>query len=107
MSENTVLAALRRLGIPKEEMCGHGFRATARTISREKLHIETEYIGHELGHLMIDPNVPACNRATHLPERRLMMQCWADYLNKLSSREEISFAQANFSDGHQVDPGGR
>ncbi len=89
MSENAVLAALRRLGIPKEEMCGHGFRAAARTILRERLHIETEYIEHELGHQVIDPNGRAYNRASFLAERRLMMQCWADYLDKLKSGDQI------------------
>lgn len=89
MSENAVLAAMRRLGIPKEEMCGHGFRAAARTILREQLHIEPEYIEHELGHQVIDPNGRAYNRASFLPERRLMMQFWADYLDKLKSGEEI------------------
>ena len=89
MSENAVLAAMRRLGIPKEEMCGHGFRAAARTILRERLHIETEYIEHELGHQVIDPNGRAYNRASFLAERRLMMQCWADYLDKLKSGEVV------------------
>lgn len=89
MSENAVLAAMRRLGIPKEEMCGHGFRAAARTILSERLHVEPEYIEHELGHQVIDPNGRAYNRASFLPERRLMMQHWADYLDKLKSGEEI------------------
>lgn len=89
MSENAVLAALRRLGIPKEEMCGHGFRATARTILREQLKIEAEYIELELGHQVIDPNGRAYNRAGLLSERRLLMQEWANYLDKLKSGEEI------------------
>ena len=49
MSENAVLAALRRLGISKEEMCGHGFRAAARTILREQLHIEPNTLSMSLG----------------------------------------------------------
>lgn len=89
MSENAVLAALRRLGIPKEEMCGHGFRATARTILREQLKIEPEYLEIELGHQVIDPNGRAYNRASLLPERRLLMQEWANYLDKLKSGEEV------------------
>ena len=89
MSENAVLAALRRVGIPKEQMCGHGFRATARTILRERLHIESEYIEHELEHQVIDSNGRAYNRASFLPERRLMMQEWANYLDKLKSGEEV------------------
>jgi integrase len=73
------------MGIPKEEMCGHGFRATARTILAEKLHIRADLIDHQLGHQVIDPNGRAYNRTTFLPERRLMMQAWADYLDKLKS----------------------
>lgn len=94
MSENAVLMALRRMGIPKEEMCGHGFRATARTILRQELHIEPEYIEHQLGHQVIDPNGRAYNRTTHLPERRLMLQAWADYLDRLKSGDEIRTAKA-------------
>ena len=90
MSENAVLAALRRKGIPKEEMCGHGFRAAARTILREQLHIDPEYIELELGHQVKDSNGRAYNRVSLLAERRLMMQCWADYLDKLKSGEEVT-----------------
>lgn len=89
MSENAILTAMRRMGIPKEEMCGHGFRATARTILRQNLHIREDLIEHELGHQVIDPNGRAYNRATFLPERRLMMQVWADYLDKLKSEKVV------------------
>jgi integrase len=89
MSENAILAALRRLGIPKEEMCGHGFRATARTILAQELKIRQDLIEQELGHQVIDANGRAYNRATFLPERRLMLQTWADYLDKLKSRKAI------------------
>jgi integrase len=77
------------MGIPKDQMCGHGFRATARTILREQLKIREDLIEHELGHQVIDPNGRAYNRATFLAERRLMMQVWADYLDKLKSQEII------------------
>jgi len=89
MSENAILTAMRRMGISKEEMCGHGFRATASTILRQNLHIREDLIEHELGHQVIDPNGRAYNRATFLPERRLMMQVWADYLDKLKSEKAI------------------
>lgn len=89
MSDNTVLAALRTLGIPKEEMCGHGFRAAARTILVQELHIRPDLVEHQLGHQVIDPNGRAYNRATFLPERRLMLQKWADHLDKLKSGEKI------------------
>jgi len=88
MSENTVLAALRRLGIDKEEMSGHGFRATARTILAEKLKIPADLIEHQLGHLVKDPNGYAYNRTKFLAERREMMQRWADYLDALKDSED-------------------
>ena len=89
MSENAILTAMRRMGISKDEMCGHGFRATARTILDQELHIRPDLIEHELGHQVIDPNGRAYNRATHLPERQLMMQYWADYLDKLKSQKVV------------------
>jgi integrase len=89
MSENAILTAMRRMGIPKDEMCGHGFRATARTILRQDLHIREDLIEHELGHQVIDANGRAYNRATFLAERQLMMQVWADYLDKLKSQKVI------------------
>lgn len=89
MSENAVLAALRRLGIGKEEMSGHGFRATARTILAERLKIREDLIEHQLGHIVKDPNGTAYNRTTFLPERRDMMQRWSDYLDALKAGEDV------------------
>lgn len=83
MSNNAVLAALRRMGFEKEEMSGHGFRAMARTILDEVLHFRPDFIEHQLAHAVRDPNRRAYNRTAHLPERRKMMQAWADYLNVL------------------------
>ena len=89
MSENEILTAMRRMGISKDEMCGHGFRATARTVLAQELHIRPDLIECELGHQVTDPNVRAYNRTTFLPERRLMMQVWADYLDKLKSQKVV------------------
>ncbi|MDD2465469.1 MAG: integrase arm-type DNA-binding domain-containing protein [Desulfobulbus sp.] len=84
MSNNTVNAALRRLGYDtKTEMTGHGFRAMARTILDEVLHVRPEIVEHQLAHAVRDPLGRAYNRTTHLPERRKMMQAWADYLDRL------------------------
>ncbi len=85
MSDNAILAAMRRMGIPKEEMSGHGFRAVARTILDEVLGVRPDFIEHQLAHAVRDPNGRAYNRTAHLPERRKMMQQWADYLDKLKS----------------------
>ena len=84
MSDNAVLAALRRLGIAKQEMSGHGFRATARTILDEVLGVSPHLIEHQLAHAVRDPLGRAYNRTAHLPERRQMMQRWADYLEGLA-----------------------
>jgi integrase len=83
MSDNAVLAALRRLGISKDVMTGHGFRAMARTILDEVLHFPAELIEQQLGHAVRDPLGRAYNRTTRLPERVAMMQRWADYLDEL------------------------
>jgi len=89
MSDNAVLAAVRRAGIDKEEMSGHGFRAAARTILDEVLGVRPDYIEHQLAHAVRDPNGTAYNRTKHLPERRKMMQQWADYLDKIKAAPEV------------------
>lgn len=89
MSDNAILAAMRRLGIAKNEMSGHGFRAMARTILDEVLAFRPDLIEHQLAHAVRDPNGRAYNRTAHLPERRKMMQSWADYLDKLKAGAEV------------------
>lgn len=89
MSENTVNAALRRLGYDKDTMTGHGFRAMARTILDEVLGFRPEFIEHQLAHAVKDPLGRAYNRTTHLTERRKMMQHWADYLDGLKSGAKV------------------
>ncbi len=89
MSDNAILGAMRRLGIEKEEMSGHGFRAMARTILDEVLGVRPDLIEHQLAHAVKDPNGRAYNRTAHLPERRKMMQQWADYLDKLKAGAEV------------------
>jgi integrase len=83
MSENTINAALRSLGYPKEVITGHGFRAMARTILDEVLEERVDLIEHQLAHAVKDTNGRAYNRTAHLPARRKMMQTWADYLDGL------------------------
>lgn len=83
MSENAVLAALRRMGYDGDTMTGHGFRAMARTIMDEVLGIRADLIDHQLAHAVKDPNGRAYNRTSHLVARRKMMQEWADYLEGL------------------------
>lgn len=83
MSNNAVLAALRAMGITKDEMSGHGFRAMARTLIAEELHYRPELIEHQLAHAVRGPLGRAYNRTEFLEERREMMQAWADYLDEL------------------------
>lgn len=83
MSNNAILAALRRMGYEQGEMTGHGFRAMARTILDEVLQVRPDYIEHQLAHAVRDPNGRAYNRTAHKAERAKMMQRWADYLDGL------------------------
>ena len=83
MSDNAVNAGLRRMGFEKSEITGHGFRAMARTILDEVLHLRPDFIEHQLAHAVKDPNGRAYNRTAHLDERKKMMQIWADYLDGL------------------------
>lgn len=83
MSDNAVLSALRALGFAKEQVSGHGFRATARTLLAEELEFPVEWIEQQLAHQVRDPLGRAYNRTQYLDQRRVMMQKWADYLDEL------------------------
>jgi len=88
-SDLAVLTGEAALGIDKDEMSGHGFRAVARTILDEVLGVRPDFIEHQLAHAVRDPNGRAYNRTEHLPERRKMMQQWADYLDAIKSKAEV------------------
>ena len=88
MSENTVNGALRRLGYTKDEMTGHGFRSTASTLLHE-LGFPHAVIERQLAHGERNKVSAAYNFAEHLPERRKMMQQWADYLDRLKVGAEV------------------
>ncbi len=88
MSENTVNAALRRLGYAKDEMTGHGFRSMASTLLNEQ-GWHRDAIERQLAHGERDAVRAAYNYAEHLPERRRMMQAWADYLDGLKNGAEV------------------
>ena len=89
MSENTINGAMRAMGYSMEVHTAHGFRATARTIMDEVLGERVDLIEHQLAHTVKDANGRAYNRTAHLPARRVMMQTWADYLDKLRTGGEI------------------
>ncbi|MBD3821179.1 MAG: integrase arm-type DNA-binding domain-containing protein [Thiotrichales bacterium] len=95
MSNNTVNAALKRLGIDTQtELTGHGFRAMARTVLEEVHDFRPEVIELQLAHAVRDPLGRAYNRTKHLAERKRMMQVWADYLDEL--REAKNVIHGNF-----------
>lgn len=83
LSEGGVRNALRSLGFTNEQVTPHGFRATARTILDEVLNYRVDYIEQQLAHAVKDANGRAYNRTKYLPERKQMMQAWADYLDQL------------------------
>jgi integrase len=88
MSENTINAALKRLGFDTQnEITGHGFRAMARTIlsEDEALLFDPEHIERQLAHKTRTANGEAYDRAKYLKQRREMMQKWADYLDRLKA----------------------
>lgn len=89
MSDNGVLAALRRMGFPKDEMTGHGFRAMARTLLAERLNVDEAVIEAQLAHAVRDSLGRAYNRTEFVEQRRRMLQTWADYLDKLREGAEV------------------
>ena len=89
MSDAAVLAALRRMGFPKDEMTGHGFRAMARTMLAERLGVEESVIEAQLAHAVKDSLGRAYTRTEFVEQRRAMMQTWADYLDRLRKGGEV------------------
>ncbi|MBF0185561.1 MAG: integrase arm-type DNA-binding domain-containing protein [Magnetococcales bacterium] len=87
--------ALKSLGYSGDEQTAHGFRATARTLLDEVLGFRPELIEHQLAHAVKDALGRAYNRTTHLPERRKMMQAWADYLEGLKSGNVVQLRTVN------------
>jgi integrase len=89
MSENTINAALRRLGFDSDTMTGHGFRAMASTRLNE-LGWSPDIIERQLAHAERDKVRAAYNRAQHMAERARMMQAWADYLDASMSGANVT-----------------
>ncbi len=88
MSNNTILAALRRLGYAKDEMSGHGFRSMASTLLNEQ-GWNRDAIERQLAHAERSSVRAAYNYAEFLPERKRMMQAWADYLEGIKGGAKI------------------
>jgi integrase len=89
MSDNTINSALRTLGYDtKEQITGHGFRATARTMIREYLGWDRDVIERHLAHVSDEELGGSYDRATFLEQRREMVQLWADFLDELAKGKE-------------------
>lgn len=88
ISENTLNAALRRLGYAKDEVTAHGFRATASTLLNESGLWHADAIERQLAHLDGNAVRNAYARGEHWGERVRMMQWWADRLDELASNVE-------------------
>ena len=90
MSENTIRAALRRMGYGNDQMSAHGFRAMARTMIGERLPgIAQDVIEAQLAHGKAGPLGTAYDRAEYMEQRRAMMGAWADYLDRLRDGAEV------------------
>ena len=89
ISDNTLRAALLTLGYGPTVQSVHGFRATARTILAEVLEVDPLVIEAQLAHAVKDANGTSYNRTQYLKQRAVMMQHWADYLDKLAMGADV------------------
>jgi integrase len=101
ISENTVNSALRRMGYTKDEMTGHGFRSMASTLLNEE-GWHPDAIERQLAHCEEDDVRAAYNYAEYLPERRKMMQWWADYLDRLRTDRKQEAAPSPAARAHSL-----
>jgi integrase len=89
MSENTLGAALLRMGYAREVMVAHGFRSMASTLLNEQ-GWHPDVIELQLAHRDKDETRRTYNRAARLADRRKMMTAWADHLNMLKARGDVT-----------------
>jgi integrase len=89
MSENTLNAALRRLGYAQDEATAHGFRASASTLLNESGRWSADAIERQLGHVEGNEVRRAYARGAHWDERVKMMAWWAEHLDKLRSVGQV------------------
>jgi integrase len=92
MSENTLNAALRRMGFKKDEVTSHGFRATASTLLNECSPFSADAIELALAHAPASAVRAVYHRGQHWEERVQMAQWWSEFLQKIEGRS--SAAQA-------------
>lgn len=90
MSDGTINAALRRLDFGSDDHVAHGFRAMARTMLAEQIAgVPDEIVEAQLAHGKRGPLGSAYDRAEYLPQRRKIMQTWADYLDRLRNGADV------------------
>lgn len=89
MSDNTINAALRRLGFSKDQMTGHGFRAMAATLLNEMGTWNPDAIERQLAHADGNSIRRAYARGQYWDERVKMMQHWSDYIDQLRNGATI------------------
>jgi integrase len=88
VSDNSVRSALYALGFGKEQSW-HGFRASARTMLVDELDIDWQVIEANLAHAKKDANGTSYNRTKYIKQRFVMIQQWADYLDKLAAGGDV------------------
>lgn len=106
MSENTINAALRRMGFAQDEMTGHGFRAMAATLLNEMGLWHPDAIERQLAHQDNNAVRRAYTRGEYWNERVRMMQHWSDHLDFLRDGAKVlkgSFRKAKA--GEEPGPG--
>lgn len=87
ISSQTLVRALRRLGYDKDQMSFHGFRSLASTLLNEQGY-KSDLIERQLAHCEKNRVRASYNHAQYLPERKKMMQEWADYLDRLRNAHQ-------------------
>lgn len=96
ISDNTINAALRTMGYcTRRDITGHGFRAMARTMLRERLNWDKEEIERHLDHVSDEELGDTYDRTQFVDQRRKMVQAWADYLDGLRDDPEPAKAGGN------------
>jgi integrase len=83
MSDNAILKALERMGY-RGRMTGHGFRSLAMTTILEKMNYPFDVVDAQLAHAKQNSLGEAYDRAKYLAQRKVMMQDWSDYLERIT-----------------------
>ncbi|MNP63939.1 hypothetical protein D3C76_1593940 [compost metagenome] len=94
-----MLNAIRALGYSEDELTAHGFRSTFRSLGHEALNLDPMALELSLGHRMPGPLGETYARTQLLPQRRVLMQKWTDFVESLCVEATASYGN--------MDPGVR